>query len=129
MERGAERTEVPFFFKSTVRLLPVGRTDTSIPKVFSTHARRITNPLIVPETTVPPCEYESMEEGPPPPPAEIVQLLSADKSYEVPLIVSVRVFGTSPERSWSPVFVPVEVPEPEGAPTSEAVSVTSVANE
>ena len=37
----------------------------------------------------------------------------------------VLLFGTSPLKSWSPVFVPVEVPEPDGAQTSEAVSVTS----
>lgn len=37
---------------------------------------------------------------------ETVQLLFADKSYAVPLMVSVVVFGTNPLKSWSPVFVP-----------------------
>lgn len=37
--------------------------------------------------------------------------------------LTVVVFGTRPERSWSPVFVPVDEPDPDGAQTSLAVSV------
>ena len=41
-------------------------------------------------------------------PADIVQLLSALKSYVVPFIVSVRVVGTFPERAVSsPVIAEV----------------------
>jgi hypothetical protein len=39
----------------------------------------------------------------------MLQLLFALKSKVTPLIVNVLVFGTNPDKSWSPVFVPLKL--------------------